>query len=111
MSVYSEQGLTDRQQKEVKDNLKGLKIVETYGHHSGGGCCHDLYRTEDGTIYTVHITEEEMEKSYEKWKSIERYLEVSWEEERGFGWEFQTPDYQHRHWTLQVEAEEFDARA
>ena len=111
MKAYSEEGLTARQKKEVKNNLHGLNIVETHHCYSGGGCYHDLYRTEDGTIYTVHITEEEMEKSYEKWESIERYFEASREEERGFGFEFTTPDYQRRHWTLRVEAEEFDARA
>ena len=62
-------------------------------------------------IFTGQRTAQEMEKSYEKWESIAQYIEASTEEERGFGFEFTTPDYQHRHWTLRVEAEEFDARA
>tara|TARA_A100001037_G_scaffold257294_2_gene243837 strand:+ start:519 stop:704 length:186 start_codon:yes stop_codon:yes gene_type:complete len=59
----------------------------------------------DGIIYTVHITEELVEKSAEKWSSIEDYLNAAYrydpaEVERGFGWETEFPDYESRRWEL-----------
>ena len=97
---YYMECLSVRQGKAGKEVLKGLVFVEEYGLHSGGGCFHDLFRCKDGTIYGVHIDNEVVEKSHGKWDSIESYMEASYEAERGFGWEFELPDYKDRHWDV-----------
>lgn len=100
--------LTPHQEAKVTELLKAHpgSIVEKDGWSSGGGHLHDLFRMSDGIIYTVHITEELVEKSHEKWSSIEDYLNTAYLDEegevceRGFGWETEAPDYESRNWEL-----------
>ena len=102
--------LTPHQEAKVTELLKAHpgSIVEKDGWSSGGGHLHDLFRMSDGIIITVHITEELVEKSAEKWSSIEDYLDAAYAHEgealgiteRGFGWESEFPDYENRSWEL-----------
>jgi hypothetical protein len=83
----------------VREQIKpfNLKVIDSTSFHSGGGCWHYFLHLSDKRILTFHHTDD-VEISYKDWNSIDDYLDASddTEAENGFGWEFQSPDYDNR---------------
>ena len=82
----------------VREQIKpfNLKVIDSTSYHSGGGCWHYFLHLSDKRVLTFHHTDD-VEISYKKWNSIDDYLDADdTETESGFGWEFQSPDYDNR---------------
>tara|TARA_R100000655_G_scaffold39044_2_gene74121 strand:+ start:894 stop:1607 length:714 start_codon:yes stop_codon:yes gene_type:complete len=75
--------------------------IEHNWYQSGGGCCHYFLRDSDKHIWSFHCADEIIEYSYNKWDSIDDYLETDDEQLEdklyGFGWECESPNYNERH--------------
>mgnify|MGYP003124458514 CR=1 FL=1 len=91
----------------VREQIKpfNLKVIDSTSFHSGGGCLHYFLHLSDKRVLTFHHTDD-VEISHKKWNSIDDYLDASGDQydgdehlgyiENGFGWEFQSPDYDNR---------------
>ena len=77
--------------EEVKDRVKDVDSMP-----SGGGFNHIFLHLEDNHIIAIHPENMDVEHSYEKWDSIDDYTITSNDEERGFGWEHNSPNYDSR---------------
>ena len=76
-----------------------LKIIDDASYHSGGGCWHYFFHLSDKRVLTFHHTDD-VEISYNKWDKLDDYLN---DEENGFGWEHQNPNYENRQWIFPFE--------
>ena len=71
-------------------------IVEVDGVSTGGGFYHLLFRLKDGHLIVMHTTDNIWEETHEAWESIDDYFTQSDLHARGFGWEYDYPNYEDR---------------
>lgn len=85
-------------QKFCRDMFKRheSRIVEVEGVSTGGGFYHLLFRLDNGHLIIMHTADNIWEESFEAWNSIEDYFIQSDLHARGFGFEYDYPNYEER---------------
>ena len=80
-----------------------IKPIDHSWYQSGGGICHYFILDNDEHIWSFHCADEIIQYSYNRWNSIDNYLESDEEKIKdgiyGFGFECENPNYDERYKT------------
>ena len=81
--------------------INQINPINHLWYYSGGGNYHYFILDDDEHIWSFHVTDQLIEYSYNRWNSINDYLEIDIESKIndgifGFGYEFKHPEYNKR---------------
>jgi hypothetical protein len=95
LDFYGAVAESEQLNRELDPYLDRFQAVESY--QSGGGILHLFCHLHAGHILSFHLDSGDVELSYRPYPSVDKYLNDSWEEQTGFGYEWDNPGYDQRH--------------
>lgn len=88
-------GYTEKDRSRLVYALSNIEFSEYMFFNSGGGFLHLFLHLKNKKIVSIHFADLNIEVSYKSWNWLDDYLERQ-EEETGFGFEYNFPNYQER---------------
>ena len=88
-------GYSDKYKMMLLYALENIKFEEHMFYFSGGGFLHLFLHLNDKKIISIHFADLNIEMSYRPWNCLDDYLDMQ-EEGEGFGFEYNSPNYDQR---------------